>query len=347
MPRTRANGQTLATVDDIARAAGVSVATVSRVLNSSPKVASPTRRRVLHVLEDLGYAPNNLARNLRARALPVFGLVIPDIRNPVYTSLLRGVEDVARAGGYFVLLANTDEQPERQAEYLRMLLAERVAGVILVPAAGTRLDSVQALQRVGIPVLALDRPLPELDIDTVQPDRGRGVRLAVEHLVAHGHRAIALLNGPTELATARQRADAFDAALRSLGLERRAAWEAAADFRQEGGYQAARAVLAQRHRPTAMLVANNLMALGSMRAAAELGVRVPDELAIIAFDDTEWAPYLAPPLTTIAHDTQELGRMAAELLERRLVNPGRSALTVLLPPRLVVRESCGSNHARG
>src|SRR5215216_8203612 len=145
----------LATVADIAREARVSVATVSRVLNSSPKVAQPTRRRVLRVLDELGYTPNNLARNLRSRALRVFGLVIPDIRNPVYTSLHRGVEDVARSGGFFVLLANTDEQPQRQAEYLRMLLAERVAGVILVPAGGTTVEPVQALVRAGIPVVAL------------------------------------------------------------------------------------------------------------------------------------------------------------------------------------------------
>jgi LacI family transcriptional regulator len=343
----RDNGQTQATVEDIARAAGVSVATVSRVLNSSPKVAPATRRRVLHVLDELGYAPNNLARNLRARALRVFGLVIPDIRNTVYTALLRGVEDVARTGGFFVLLANTDEQPDRQAEYLRMLLAERVAGVILVPAAGTRLEPVHGLLRVGIPVVALDRPLPELDIDTVQPDRGRGVWLAIEHLAAHGHRAIALVNGPADLVTARQRSDAFRAALRALGLEHRASWEAAADFREEGGYRAAKSLLAQDNRPTGLLVANNLMALGTMRAASELKLRVPDELAIVAFDDTEWAPYLAPPLTTVAHDTQELGRIAAELLERRVGDPGRSAVTVLLPPRLVVRGSCGSDHSPG
>lgn len=348
MPRSvshvRDDGQAHATVQDIAHAAGVSVATVSRVLNSSPKVAQPTRRRVLDALDELEYAPNNLARNLRARALPVFGLVIPDVRNPVYTSLLRGVEDVALAGGFFVLLANTDEQPDRQTEYLRMLLAERVAGVILVPTASTRLEPVQTLLRVGIPVLALDRPLSELDIDTVQPDRARGVWLAIEHLAAHGHRAMGLLNGPPDLVTARQRAEAFQAVLRSLELEYQPTWDVAGDFRQEGGYQAAKALLAQSNRPTALLVANNMMALGALRAATELRMRVPDDLAIVAFDDTEWAPYLAPPLTTIAHDTQELGRMAAELLARRVVDPDRSAVTVLVPPRLVVRGSCGIEH---
>src|SRR5712692_3917431 len=217
----------LATVEDIARVASVSVATVSRVLNNSSKVAPATRRRVLRVLDELGYAPNNLARNLRARALRVFGLVIPDIRNPVYTALHRGVEDVARASGFFVLLANTDEQPDRQAEYLRMLLAERVAGVILVSARGADLVAVHALLRVGIPVVVLDRPLAGIELDTVQPDRPRGVWLAIEHLVVqHGHRRIGLLNGPTGLASAVQRADAYRAALRAHGLEHRPEWEA-------------------------------------------------------------------------------------------------------------------------
>jgi LacI family transcriptional regulator len=339
----RSNGQALATVEDIARAAGVSVATVSRVLNSSPKVAQPTRRRVLKILDELGYAPNNLARNLRARALRVFGLVIPDIRNPVYTALHRGVEDVARAGGFFVLLANTDEQPERQAEYLRMLLAERVAGVILVPSAGTHIEPVRALIRVGIPVVALDRPLPEVDVDTVRPDRARGVWLAVEHLVAHGQRDIGLINGPRELASAIERAEAFHAVLRAHGREPCAEWEVGGDFREQGGYLAARALLSLSDRPTAVVVANNLMALGTIRAANELALRVPDDLALIAFDDTEWAPYLAPPLTTVAHPTHAIGRMAAELLERRVADPARPVATVLLPPRLIVRDSCGAH----
>ncbi|GAC1312962.1 MAG: LacI family DNA-binding transcriptional regulator [Chloroflexota bacterium] len=343
MVTTRGTPQTLATVEDIARAAGVSVATVSRVLNSNPKVAQATRRRVLKILDDVGYAPNNLARNLRARALRVFGLVIPDIRNPVYTSLHRGVEDVARGAGFFVLLANTDEQPERQADYLRMLLAERVAGVILVPAAGTQAQPVRALIRANIPVVALDRPLPDLDVDAVRPDRARGVELAVEHLLAHGHRAIGLVNGPRELASAIERAHAFAAALHAHGLESRSEWEACGDFREQGGYAAARALLGREDRPTALVVANNLMALGTMRAALGLSLRVPDDVAMIAFDDTEWAPYLAPPLTTVAHPTHAIGRMAAELLERRLADPNAAIATVLLPPRLIVRNSCGAH----
>jgi LacI family transcriptional regulator len=320
---------TLATVEDIARAASVSVAPVSRVLNSSPKVAPATRRRVQQVMVELGYAPNNLARNLRARALRVFGLLIPDIRNPIYTALQRGVEDVARASGYFVLLANTDEQPARQADYLRMLLAERVAGVIVVSAAGADLDPVLALLRVGIPVVALDRPLDGIEIDTIQPDRARGVALAMEHLFAHGHQHIGLLNGPVGLASAVQRADAYRSALSARGLVHRPEWEVAGDFREAGGYAAARTLLDAADRPTALLVANNLMALGTMRAAVELAVRLPDDLALIAFDDTEWAPFLAPPLTTVAHPTHELGRIAAEMLERRLADPHRPCVTVL------------------
>jgi LacI family transcriptional regulator len=338
----RANGRGLATVEDIGRAAGVSVATVSRVLNGSPKVAQRTRRRVLRVLDELGYAPNNLARNLRAQALRVFGLVIPDIRNPVYTSLQRGVEEVARARGFFVLLANTDEQPDTQAEYLRMLLAERVTGVILVPT-GTEVEPVQALLRAGIPVVALDRPLSGVEIDTVQPDRARGVELAIDHLHAHGHRAIGLLNGPRGMVSAVQRADAFGRASRSHGLDEHLTWEAHGDFREAGGYAAAKTLLTPRERPTALLVANNLMALGTLRAAAELGLRLPDDLALIAFDDPVWAPFLAPPLTTVAHPIHEIGRTAAEMLERRLADPDRPPATVLLPPHLVVRGSCGAH----
>ena len=337
------NGLAQANVEDIARAAGVSVATVSRVLNSSPKVASPTRRRVLRVLDELGYAPNNLARNLRARALRVFGLVVPDIRNPVYTALHRGVEDVARASGFFVLLANTDGHADRQTEYLRTLLAERVAGVILVAADETELEPVRALLRVGIPIVALDRPLVGVELDTVQPDRARGVWLAVEHLAMHGHRAIGLLNGPFSIISAVQRAQAFRAALAALGLEHRNNWEVSGDFREEGGFVAATQLLGRPDRPTAVVVANNLMALGTVRAASELSLRLPQDLALVAFDDTEWAPFLAPPLTTISYPTYELGRTAGELLERRLADAARSSVSVFLPPSLMVRSSCGAH----
>jgi LacI family transcriptional regulator len=301
-----------------------------------------TRRRVLRALDELGYAPNNLARNLRAKALRVFGLVIPDIRNPVYTSLQRGVEEVARARGFFVLLANTDEQPDTQAEYLRMLLAERVTGVILVPT-GTDVEPVEALRRAGIPVVALDRPLSGLEIDTVQPDRARGVELAIDHLHAHGHRAMGLVNGPRGMASAEQRAEAFGRAFRARGLDEHPAWQTHGDFRETGGYAAAKALLTSGDRPTALLVANNLMALGTLRAAAELGLRVADDLALVAFDDPVWAPFLAPPLTTVAHPIHDLGRTAAEMLERRLADPDRPPATVLLPPRLVVRSSCGAH----
>ena len=333
----------VATVEDIAQAAGVSVATVSRVLNGSPKVASPTRRRVLRLIDQMAYAPNNLARNLRARGLRVFGLVISDIRNPFFTSVERGVEDAARASGFSVLLTNTDEQPEREAESLRMLLAERVAGVILVSTGGTRDEPVQALLRLRIPLVALDRPLPNVEVDTVQTDNALGVRLLVEHLHAHGYTRLGIISGPHSVGSAAQRARAFADTLERLALERRAAWNVEGNFREEGGHAAATRLLEAADRPSAVLVANNRMTLGALRAARDLGLRVPDDVAIVGFDDPPWASLLAPPLTTVAHATYDLGRTAAELLERRLANPHRAPATVLLPPRLVVRGSCGAH----
>ena len=333
-----------ATIEDIAQAAGVSVATVSRVLNGSPKVASPTRRRVLRLIDQMAYAPNNLARNLRARGLRVFGLVISDIRNPFFTSVERGVEDAARASGFSVLLTNTDEQPEREAESLRMLLVERVAGVIVVPTGGTRHEPVQALLRLGIPLVALDRPLPNVQVDTVQTDNTLGVRLLVEHLyLAHGHTRLGIISGPHSVGSAAQRARAFADALDDLGLERRAEWDVEGNFREEGGQAAAARLLEAADRPAAVLVANNRMTLGALRATRDLGLRVPDDVAIVGFDDPPWASLLAPPLTTVAHATYDLGRTAAELLGRRLADPQRAPATVLLPPTLVVRASCGAH----
>jgi LacI family transcriptional regulator len=187
------------------------------------------------------------------------------------------------------------------------------------------------------------RPLVGVELDTVQPDRARSIWLAVEHLAGHGHRAIGLVNGPLSMVSAVQRAEAFRMALGRLGLEHRPEWEGSGDFRTEGGFAAATELLGRSERPTAVVVANNLMALGTVRAVTQLGLRMPEDLAVGAFDDTEWAPFLASPLTTVAHPTYELGRMAAELLERRFADPARPSVSVFLPPSLVVRDSCGAH----
>ena len=328
------------TIQDVAARAGVSTATVSRALNASPSVTAATRGRVLQAMAELGYEPNHLARNLRTQQLRVFGLIISNIQNPFYTGIARGIDDAAREVGCTVMLCNSDHDPAREAEYLRTLRAERVAGVILSPS-GHNQDQIRALRQAGTAVVTIDHRLPGIDLDIVFADDTIGTTLAIEHLAGHGHRAIGLVGGSERTRAGRRRAEAYRTALARLGLVQRPDWIVDGGFREERGYAAARALLERADRPRALFVANNLMALGTLRAARDLGLHVPDDLALIGFDDAPWAPVVKPPLTVVAQPTYELGRAAAGLLAERLKDPGRPPATVVLPTQLVVRGSCG------
>jgi DNA-binding LacI/PurR family transcriptional regulator len=330
------------TIDDVARQAGVSTATVSRVINEHPRVAAATRRRVRQAMEALGYEPNNLARNLRARSLRVFGLIVPDILASFFTAIARGVEDVAYAHGFSVMLSNSDGDPFKEAEYLRTLRTERVAGIVLGPTEKAHAQA-RAVLRAGIPLVTIDRRIAELDLDAVTTDSDAGIMAAVEHLHGHGHRAIGFIGGPLDVSTGRRREEAFFAALRRLGLATSSEWVARADFREEGGQQAALEMLTAKNRPSALFIANEMMTLGALRAVRELGLSMPADLAVIGFDDTPWARLLDPPLTVVAQPAYDLGRLAAEALLRRLDEPDRHVSTVLLAPQFLVRASCGEH----
>lgn len=334
------------TIDDVAARAGVSTATVSRVLNQHPRVAAQTRRRVRQAMEALGYEPNNLARNLRARSLRVFGLIVPDILASFWTAIARGVEDVAYANGFSVMLSNSDDDPAKEGQYLRTLRSERVAGVILGPTEKGA-QEVRTVLRSGIPLVTIDRRVPDLELDAVTTDSAVGVAAAVEHLHQHGHREIAFVGGPTDVSTGLRREEAFFAAQARLGLVTRREWIARSDFRVEGGHAATLAILAGPEPPRALFVANETMTLGALQAIRELGLRMPHEIAVIGFDDTPWAPLLDPPLTAVAQPAYDLGRLAADALLRRLEDPSRPTSTVLLAPKLVLRGSCGDHRQNG
>jgi DNA-binding LacI/PurR family transcriptional regulator len=297
-------------------------------------------------MDALGYEPNNLARNLRARSLRVFGLIVPDILASFFTAIARGVEDVAYANGFSVLVSNSDGDPAKEAEYLRTLRTERVAGVILGPTEKANAEA-GAVLRAGIPLVTIDRRIAELELDAVTTDSDAGIAAAVEHLHQHGHRAIGFVGGPLDVSTGRRREEAFFGALRRLGLSTCSDWVARADFREEGGHQAALAMLSSNNRPGALFVANEMMTLGALRAVRELRLRMPADLAVIGFDDTPWARLLDPPLTVVAQPAYDLGRVAAEALLRRLADPDRRASTVLLAPRFIVGGTCGDHEAIG
>lgn len=343
LPRRR-EGQAV-TVRQVARRAGVSTATVSRALSGSGPVSPGAAERVRSASRALGYEPNRIARSLRVRRTRLAGVLIPDIQNPFFTAVVRGVEDVLQAEGWTLLLGNSDDHADRESRSLATLRAEGAAGVVLVP--GQEGSAYRSLLGRGLVLVAIDRSPEGLDVDRVTVANVEGARRAVAHLLALGHRRVGLVGGPRGLSTSADRRRGYDAALAAAGVRRLASLVEEGDFRPRGGRAAAERLLSREPRPTALFVTNDLMTLGAYEALRARGLRVPQDVAVVGFDDAPWAPWLDPPLTTVAQPAYELGRTAAELLLARLEEPARPPRSVVLDAPLVVRESCGARRGRG
>ncbi|MDI1463132.1 LacI family DNA-binding transcriptional regulator [Catellatospora sp. KI3] len=327
----------MATIYDVAKQAGVSAATVSRVVNGRASVDTALAARVQQAMRELDYRPNALARNLRRRQTSIWAVVISDIGNPFFTSMVRGIEDVAQGAGYSVVLCNSDEDAAKEARYVAAALEEQMAGVIISSAG--RAANVNRLIEAGTPVVAIDREVRGAAVDTVLVDNEHGAELAVEHLIEAGYERIACIGGPRRLPTAQQRLRGYQRALRA---HRRPADDELVrhgDYRQEGGYQAMAALLDEGERPDAIFAANNLMTIGALECLADRGISVPDRMGVVGFDDIPWAHLVRPSLTTVAQPTYELGRTAALLLAERIAEPSRPPSTVTLRTELKVRAS--------
>ena len=334
------------TIKDVAEHAGVSRATVSRVLNNRASVAENLRARVLEAVETLGYQPNRAARRLRANVSDVIGLLISDIENPFFISIVRGVEDAAYAHQMSIVLCNTDENAAKQRMYLRVMQAERVAGLIVSPTHVDDGEVLDSFSRSGIPVVLLDRRVDKCELDAVTVDNVHGAHIAVKHLIDLGYRRIGMIGGAMHLTTGRERHRGYLNALESAGIPVDAALVKFGDFKTESGYRLACELGALPHPPRALFVANNLMTLGALRALREMNLRIPDDIAIVGFDDMPWSTELYSPLTAVSQPTYELGREAVQLLLHRIAEPDAPFRTVTLQTRLVVRESCGAKLLR-
>lgn len=325
------------TIREVAAVAGVSPSTVSRVLNGDPKVASELEARVRSAVARLGYRPNSQARSLRTRATTVLGLIISDIQNPFFTAMVRGVEDVASAAGFSVVLANSDEDLQKEQSYLEVAAAERMAGVVLSPASATK-TRVDILAQRRIPVVTIDRRIATAAVDSVTVNNRDAARQTVTHLIEQGCRRIAMVGGPADVTSATDRRAGYEDALRQAGLPAAPELFVRGDFRAEGGRLAASRLLALRPVPDGLFVANNLMLVGAIAAMRDAGVSFPDEVAIAGFDDMSWAG-LAPPLTLVQQPTYDIGRMAAQILLRRIAGEEFDIQTVVLRATLSIRRS--------
>jgi LacI family transcriptional regulator len=327
------------TIREVAEKAGVSIATVSRVISGSGGVSKKLEKRVQKSIEALDFRPNQVARRLRARSTKVIGVVINDIHNPFNHDLIEGIESVLQENEYLLLLGNTSDNPQREQQKLNSFLSEDVTGLIF---ACSNQDATyyNKLLDKGIALVAVDRKPANLKVDCVQVDNDEAAFRAVQHLVQEGHKRIGLVAGPLTISTAAQRCAGYQRALVAAGLAVDPQLIQVGDYRQVGGYSAMGVLLDQPDRPSAVLVSNNLMTLGALQMIHERDLNIPDEIALIGFDDMPWAASLRPPLTVIAQPVFEMGAVAARLLMGRIQEPGSPIQQVTLDTKLIVRASC-------
>jgi LacI family transcriptional regulator len=330
------------TRDDVARAAGVSTATVSYVVNNGPRpVSEETRKKVLKVIKNLGYRPNTIARNLRRQRTSTLGLILPDTYNPYFAEVARAVEQTAFDRGFTVILCHSDYTLERELHYVDVLQAERAAGVIWFPATGNA-EPGNRLAEYDIPLVVLDRSVEGMQASAVVADNFRGGYLATQHLIDLGHHRIGCITRPFELHHSQERARGYRAALEDHGFSPDERLTVRGGFRLDDGCQAARTLLSMELPPTAIFAYNDFMAIGALRAAVECGLKVPEDLSIVGFDDIPQSAFTCPALTTIRLPKHEMGCKGAELLLDLIDGKSPPAeRSAPLDVKLIVRESSG------
>ena len=333
----------MATIKDVAAMAGISYTTVSHVLNKTRPVSEPVRLKVEEAIARLDYVPSAVARSLKAKSTATIGLLVANSLNPYFAELARGIEDYCERNNYCVILCNCDDDPDKQRNYLRVLLEKRVDGLV-VASAGGDLGLASGLSGVRTPMVIVDRSLEGIDADLVRIDHEQGAYLATRHLLELGHRAIACIGGPALNSVAQLRQAGYLRALNEAGIEPAAHWRVESDFSCTGGYVAANRLLTD-DPPTAVFACNDMMGIGVLRAAAERQIQVPQQLSVIGFDDVQLSRYVYPALTTVGQSILQLGETAARVLLQRIATPARSVEQLIVAPSLVLRESTGPDRA--
>jgi LacI family transcriptional regulator len=322
-------------MSDVSREAGVSSATVSRVLTGSAEVDPTTKKLVLAAVAKLKYRPNLVARGLRRRSSHVIALIVTDIENPFYTAICRGVEDAAWIAGYSVILCNADRDIEKERQYIRVVADQNAAGVIISPASAHKTD-ISELTARGLPVVAVDMAL-ESATGSVLVDNKEAGSLATRYLVERGCKLIACVTGPAENATAYDRGRGYRRAISDAGLQRRPELLVYSNYMEDGGYQAMQRILARKLRPDGVFVTNNRMAVGVLRALQEQVVAIPDQIKVIGFDELPWALELHPHMSLVRQPAYRIGQEAARVLVD-CANDKKSSRHIILEAELVMRD---------
>lgn len=328
----------MSTIKDVAKHAQVSVTTVSHVVNGTRFVSDAARERVQRAVTELRFVPSALARGLKSNRTHTIGMMIPNNSNPYFAEIIRGIEDTCFAAGFNVILCNSDDAPLKQSTYVRLLSEKQVDGLIVV-SSGADDELIETLRAAPMPQVIVDREIDDLPADLVEVNHESGAALATHHLLALGHRRIACIAGPQALPPARQRVAGYHRALVEAGMKVDDRLLRRVDFTSEGGHAAMTSLLAMRQRPSAVFASNDLMAIGAICAAASAGLRIPQDLSVVGFDDIALAAYSNPPLTTIVQPKHQTGELAARLLMSRIATPGLALRREILEPTLCVRSS--------
>lgn len=330
------------TLQSIAKQLGVSTTTVSRVLNGQSKkyrISQPTEEAVRRTATELGYMPDQLARGLRIKRTYTVGLIIPDISNPFFSTVARSIENEARKRGYAIILSDTQEETQLEIDSIRLLQGRKVDALIICPA-GRESNHLEALIRTGLPVVIADRYFPDLKCPYVISDNYQGSFEAITHLIQNNHRAIACIQGRLNSSVNNERVRGYKDALTKYDLPIDEKLIVGDSFGERNGYISAKLLLNRHPRPSAIFACSNLISLGAMRAIIEEGLKIPDDISMISFDDQPYSEYLATPMTTVAQQTKEMGQIIFKLLMGQIDHgsPGRTE-GVVLPTKLILRRS--------
>ena len=328
------------TIKDVAKLVGVSTSTVSHVINKTRFVSRQTRSKVLKAINELDYHPDIIARSLRKRKTGTVGLIICDLTNPFFSEVLQGIEAYLGEKKYSTIVANTDYDIDKQKESIEMFYSKRVDGIIIVPG-GNNDEQVRFLTERGIPVVLLDKRIPDLNVDVVLVNNIEGSKQLTEHLISLDHGRIGIIAGSLNSTTGKERLEGYLKALREHSMPEDKDLIKIGDFKKQSGYLLTLELLSLSLPPTVVFACNNLMGLGAMDALREGKIRIPEETGLVIFDDLPWFNHVNPPLTVVAQPSSRLGEIAGQLLFEQMRKKRKRPKEVVLDVQLKIRQSAG------
>ncbi|NOU94031.1 substrate-binding domain-containing protein [Paenibacillus sp. LMG 31456] len=331
-----------ATLKEVADKAGVSTATVSNTLNGTRFVREEVKLKVYSAIQELNYQPNIVAKSLRIQESRIIGVLISDIANPVFSNIVRGIEEELAKSNYSVLLCNTDSSVEKERKYLNVLIGKRVDGLI-VSSAGNSGDYFRSLEKTGVPIVFLNRCPEFMNSDVIMANNIQGAYNATEHLIQHGYSKIGIIAGPSSISTGKDRLTGYKKALKENGIIELASIIKEGQFTVESGYSRMKELMEQDLKPDAVFISNNSMTLGAYKYLKQSNIQIPNQVAVLGFDDPDWVEIVEPPVTTIRPPSYRLGVNAADLMMMRIKEKDVKREIMYMDTSLIIRRSCGCN----